>query len=147
MAPAAKPFGSMEKLMLFWLMAAIAVYYVQVFLPATFKFLKLGPATYLGKRDTDPELTGAALRVERATRNMHENFPPFAALAVAALAMGQGENASAILGAQIFVIGRALYIPLYAAGVPVVRSLAAVAGWVGMIMIAVALLGTGSPAA
>lgn len=128
--------------MIFWLLVAIVLYYVQVFLPATFKFFQVGVSAYLGSRDDEAPLTGVPARLERATINMRENFPVFAVLAAALLAVGQGDNGQAILGAQIFVIARALYIPLYAMAVPLVRSLAAVAGWVGLIYMAVALAGS-----
>lgn len=127
--------------MLTWLLLAIAVYYVQVFLPATAKYLIVGLKNYLGSRDNDPVLSGRAGRLARATDNMRENFPPFAALALATMVFGVGDSGNALLGAQIFVIARAVYIPLYAFAIPVVRSLAAVAGWVGMILMVMALLG------
>ena len=126
--------------MLFWLLTAIAVYYVQVFLPAVFKLLNAGLPAYVGKRETDVPLTDAPGRIDRASANMRENFPAFAALALAALALGVGDNAQAVLGAKIFVIARIIYIPLYAAGVPFLRSLAAAAGWAGMIMMALPLV-------
>lgn len=126
--------------MLTWLLIAIGLYYVQVFLPASFKLLNIGVGQYLGARDEVPPLTGVPARLERATMNMRENFPVFAALAVAALAIGAGDNGQAILGAQLFVVSRAIYIPLYALAVPVVRSLAAVGGWAGLIMMALALI-------
>lgn len=129
--------------MLTWLLLAIVVYYVQVFLPATAKYLILGQKDYLASRDNDPILSGRAGRLARATDNMRENFPPFAALALATMIVGVGDDGNAVLGAQIFVIARVLYVPLYAFAVPVVRSLAATAGWIGMILMAAALLGAG----
>lgn len=127
--------------MLTWLLLAIALYYVQVFLPAGMKCFLVGLKPYMGSRDNEPPLTGVPARLERATANMRENFPVFAALAVAALALGVGDNSQAVLGAQIFVISRALYVPLYAGAVPVIRSLAATGGWVGMIIMVPPLLG------
>lgn len=130
--------------MLTWLLLGIVVYYVQVFLPATAKYLILGTTDYMGSRDNDPELTGMAGRLERAHNNMRENFPIFGILALATMITGTDSASMAILGAQIFVIARALYIPLYAFAVPYIRSLAAVAGWVGMILMVVALLNGGA---
>jgi len=126
--------------MLFWLLVAIVVYYAQVFTPAIFKFLSVGVGSYLGSRDDMPALTGIPARLERATDNMKENFPVFATLAVVALTFGFGDNPQAVLGAQIFVIARLLYIPLYAFAIPLIRSGAAVAGWVGLILMAMPLL-------
>jgi len=128
--------------MLTWLFAALVLYYVQLFLPAAVILSRIGLPAYLGARDAEPVLTGMGARVMRATRNMRENFPAFAKLAVASLALGLQHDPTAILGAQIFVVSRTLYVPLYAFAVPLARSLAATAGWIGMILIASALAGS-----
>lgn len=130
--------------MLFWLLAVTALYYVQMFLPAIFKLFTLGLGGYLGSRDNEPVLTGMPGRIDRAARNMRENFPVFTALAVALLALDMGNAAQAIFGAQVFAFSRALYIPLYAMAVPLVRSLAAVGGWAGLIVMAAALVSNGA---
>ena len=74
-------------------------------------------------------LTGVAARVERATRNFLETFPFFAA-AVLAVAAADRMSADSALGAQVYFWARLAYLPIYAAGIPYLRSLAwAVSLW------------------
>ena len=70
---------------------------------------------------TEP-LHGVAGRLDRALRNYLETFPLFAALVLAANAAGR-HNALTEWGAQLYFWGRVAYLPLYAAGIPLVRSL------------------------
>lgn len=92
-----------------------------------------------GPRDEPVVLTGVAGRLERAFANFRETFPFFAALVVIDYLGGRlGELTS--LGALIYVAARAAYIPLYAFGVPYVRSLTWVASMVGILMLLAALV-------
>lgn len=93
----------------------------------------------IGPRDEPVILTGVAGRLERAFANFRETFPYFAALVVVDYLGGRlGELTS--LGALIYVVARAVYVPLYAFGVPYVRSLAWVASMVGIMMLLAALV-------
>ncbi|MEL6296577.1 MAG: MAPEG family protein, partial [Pseudomonadota bacterium] len=65
---------------------------------------------------------------------------PFLALGILAMVVEGADQSLALLGAQLFVVARIAYIPLYMLAVPVVRSGAWIAGFVGMIMMAYALL-------
>jgi len=69
-----------------------------------------------------PPMTGVGGRLERAYRNWLETFPVFVAAVAAVELSGAGDQWSA-WGAAAYLWGRALYVPLYAAGVPVVRGL------------------------
>lgn len=92
-----------------------------------------------GPRDEPVVLTGVAGRLERAFANFRETFPFFAVLVIVDYLGGRlGELTS--LGALIFVAARAVYIPLYAFGVPYVRSLTWVASMVGIFMLLAALV-------
>ena len=126
--------------MLTWLLIAILLYYAQIFVPSTLRFLDIGMKSYVGSRDDLPPLKGTAARFDRAAENMKENFPVFAVLAAVAIAMGMGDNSQVILGAKIFILARALYVPLYVFAVPLVRSLAALGGWAGIVIMVFALL-------
>lgn len=84
-------------------------------------------------------LTGAAARVDRGLRNFLETFPFFAA-AILAVVLTQRTSPDTALGAQVYFWARLLYIPIYAAGIPYVRSLVwAVSLW-GLLQVLWALL-------
>lgn len=125
--------------MLFWLLTALIIYYVQILSPATMRFLQVGTKRYVGSRDDLPALSGVAGRLERAAKNMQENMVAFVALALALMVSGLGGNEQAVTGAAIFVVARAFYMPLYAFAVPWIRSLAWTIGWLGMIWMALPL--------
>jgi uncharacterized MAPEG superfamily protein len=82
-------------------------------------------------------LTG---RLQRAQRNLFETLPLFAA-AVLIAHIGGRESALTLWGAWIYLLARIAYVPLYAAGIPVVRTLAWAASMAGLIMILYACLG------
>ncbi len=63
----------------------------------------------------------------------------FAAAVLAAHALDRTGDMT-LLGAQIYLAARVLYVPLYAFGVPLVRSLVWGASLAGLIMILVAIL-------
>ena len=67
-------------------------------------------------------MTGVGGRLERAYRNWLETFPIFIAAVIAVELTGAGDGWSA-WGAAAYLWGRLLYLPLYAAGVPVLRGL------------------------
>lgn len=69
-----------------------------------------------------PHLTGVGGRLERAYRNFLETFPFFVA-AVAVVSLSGAADWVSAWGAIAYFGGRLLYVPLYAAGVPVIRGL------------------------
>lgn len=85
-----------------------------------------------------PPLIGIAGRLERSVRNYLETFTFFAVAVIAVNAAGR-HNWMTVLGAQMYFWGRLLYIPLYAFGVPVVRSLAWNVATIGIVLIILAL--------
>ena len=88
-----------------------------------------------GPRDEAmPPLSAVAERLRRAQDNLYETLPLFIAAVLIAHAAGK-ENAQTLLGAQIYLVGRAVYVPLYAFGVRQVRSLVWIASTAGLIMI------------
>ncbi len=89
-------------------------------------------------------LHGVAGRLDRALRNFLETFPLFAAVVLAADASGR-HNALTEWGAQLYFWGRVAYLPLYAAGIPLVRSLVWNVAAVGILLSLVALFWDRSP--
>ena len=63
---------------------------------------------------------------------MHEALPVFLALALLNMIVGTAA-APAVTGATMFLIARVLYVGVYMAGVPVVRTLLWAVSWVGLV--------------
>lgn len=75
-----------------------------------------------GPRDEEKKpLRGVAGRLDRAFRNYLETFAFFAA-AILIAHLANRHNAFTVYGAWTYVIARAVYLPLYAAGVAYWRS-------------------------
>lgn len=73
--------------------------------------------------DVLPALSGVAGRLARASSNFLETFPFFAAAVLAVLATNSQSSWSR-WGVLLYLTGRVIYLPLYAFGVFMVRSLA-----------------------
>ena len=86
-----------------------------------------------------PPLSGLAGRLERALRNYMETFPFFAAAVLMAHVMDR-HGGLTIWGTQLYFWARVAYLPLYAFGVPLVRSLVWNVGTIGIALVLVALL-------
>ncbi len=79
-------------------------------------------------RDDMPPLSGVAGRLERALRNSVVAMALFAPAVLVLQAQG-GFTAATLLAAQIFLIARVLYVIVYAAGTPWIRTLIWVCGF------------------
>ena len=111
---------TVEIQMLAW---SIALGLVQILLAATLMTHQRGLKWNTGARDGQANpLSGVAARMERASRNFLETFPFFAA-AVLAVVLTQRTSPETALGAQVYFWARLAYVPLYAAGIPYVRTL------------------------
>src|SRR5258706_152203 len=91
-----------------------------------------------GPRDEARPVTGMAARLDRALRNFLETFPLFAAAVLACVATGKVGGTLTGYGAGPYVAARALYVPLYGAGTPMVRTLVWTASMIGILMVIVA---------
>ena len=128
---------TIEIQMLAW---SIALGLVHVLLGATLMTAQRGLKWNTSARDGEAKpLTGAAARVDRALRNFLETFPFFAA-AVLAVVLTQRTSPETALGAQVYFWARLVYVPLYAAGIPYVRTLAWAASLWGLLQLLWALL-------
>jgi uncharacterized MAPEG superfamily protein len=78
-------------------------------------------------------------RLQRAQANFLETFAVFAAAAIAVVVAGR-QDASTALAVQLYFWARLAYVPLYAAGIPYVRSLAWLVSLAGILMLLWALL-------
>ncbi len=91
-----------------------------------------------GNRDNLPAPTPLAGRAMRTATNTVEAFVLFTAIALVAHAAGM-ESARVTFGAEIFFWSRLVYIPVYYAGITVLRTLVWGAGMVGLGMMLAAM--------
>jgi uncharacterized MAPEG superfamily protein len=126
-----------ELKMLAW---SVALGLVHVLLGAALTTQQRGLKWNVGARDAVlPPVTGAAARVDRALRNFLETFPFFAAAVLSVVVLERGD-ASTALGAQCYFWARVAYLPVYAAGIPYLRTVIwAVSLW-GLLQVLWALL-------
>ncbi len=95
-----------------------------------------GSAWNAGPRDEGSAPHGRfAGRADRALRNFQETFPAFALLAVMLMVLQRADGIG-LLGAQIWVAARVIYLPLYLAGIPYLRTLAWLASLAGILLMA-----------
>jgi uncharacterized MAPEG superfamily protein len=95
--------------------------------------------TASARDEAAPPLRGVAGRLDRALRNYMETFPLFAAVVFVAHA-SEVHSALTEWGARIYLLSRVAYLILYAAGVPLVRSLVWNVATVAILLFVVALL-------
>lgn len=84
-------------------------------------------------------LTGVAGRLGRALNNFSETFPLFAAAALAVHVAGRNSDLSAS-GASCYFWARVAYVPVYALGLPVLRSVIWNVAFAGIVMLLISLL-------
>ena len=118
---------------------AILLGFIQLFLAAHFVTAERGLGWNVGARDNTAPLSGhLAGRLDRAFQNFKETFPFFAAAVIMAAVMGR-HNWATLWGSQIYLAARILYVPLYAMGIPAVRTLVWAAASAGILLVVAAL--------
>jgi uncharacterized MAPEG superfamily protein len=88
--------------------------------------------------EVKPPLAGIGGRLDRARANFLETFPLFLAVVVAAHLLQRHDSAT-VLGAQLYFWARVAHVPVYAAGIPYLRTLIWAASIVGIVMLLGAL--------
>jgi uncharacterized MAPEG superfamily protein len=91
----------------------------------------------------DPPAAGWACRAKRAHMNALENLAAFAALVLAAALAGISTPAT-VLAAKVYTVARLGHYIVYAAGIPVIRTLLFLIGVGATLVIASAILGAAS---
>ena len=113
---------------------------VQIMLAAQMRTAETGLSYNMGARDGEaPPMRPITARLQRAQANLFETLPLFAAAVLVAHVAGR-EGELTLWGSYAYLGARVLYVPLYAAGVPLVRSLAWVVSIAGLGAILVAIL-------
>ena len=125
-----------ELCMLVW---SVVLGLMQITRAASGSVAQRGLVWAVGARDGEARvLTGIAARLDRVRHNFLETFPLFAAAVLAAFAL-QRHDGMTILGAQLYFWARLVYLPVYAAGIPYLRTLIWAASVVGIVLVLVAL--------
>ncbi|MDR5739706.1 MAPEG family protein [Caballeronia sp. LZ016] len=113
---------------------------VQVLLPALVRNRETGIRYNTGPRDGPAPPPGKlAGRLMRAQANLFETLPVFAVAVLIVHVTGR-ENALTHYGALTYFVARVVYVPLYAAGVPFVRSLVWLISIVGIVQMLVPII-------
>ena len=129
--------GSTEFTML-WASALLGIVYLLASVLAS--VAGRGMPRAMGARDDGwPEIGKVGARLERAWRNFTETFPLFIA-AILIEAQVTPDSDLAPLGAQLYFWGRVVFLPLYAAGLPLVRTLAWTVSLAGIVLVLLSCL-------
>lgn len=108
--------------------------FVHIFAAAHVSTRQYGVKWNIGARDEAlPAPEPLVGRMRRAQANFFETFPIVIA-AILILAISGRANAHTALGAWLWLGGRIVYLPLYAAGIPAVRTLAFLVSVIGIVM-------------
>lgn len=128
------------------ILALVTLFYAFSWLPAfVAKSQSYGVRWLATNRSTAglPPLSEMGQRAVRAHDNLKENYPPFA-IAILLLAFSGGFTRYTALAAIVFLIARLVHMPAYVLGVPWLRTLSWLVGFVAtvylLIMALVALL-------
>jgi uncharacterized MAPEG superfamily protein len=118
---------------------AVVLGFVQILLSAHSASLQVGYWWTAVAKEARTPLTGIAGRLERALRNFLETFPLFLAAILLVELAGRTGRLSA-LGAEMYLGARVVYVPLYVAAVPLIRSLVWNVATVGIALILLSLV-------
>jgi uncharacterized MAPEG superfamily protein len=119
---------------------SVVLLVVQIGLQGMLATRELGSQWNAGPRDDEAKPKGKlAGRAARASKNLQETYPAFIGLALA-LAIAGDPSGWGLIGAWIWFACRILYIPLYLAGVPYIRSLVWVGSLAGLAIMGLVLI-------
>jgi uncharacterized MAPEG superfamily protein len=108
---------------------------VHIFAAAHVKTKQYGAKWNMGARDESlPPLNAIAGRLARAQANFMETLPIAIVALIGVVVAGRTSEWTA-LGGWIWLASRVVYLPLYAVGVPVVRTIIFMASLVGLLMV------------
>jgi uncharacterized MAPEG superfamily protein len=108
---------------------------VHIFIAVRFKTRQYGTTWNMGARDEElPPAQPIVARLARAQANFLETFPVMAA-AILIVSVADLESRWTAIGALLWLGARAVYLPLYAFGVPKVRTLVFIVSIAGIALV------------
>jgi uncharacterized MAPEG superfamily protein len=113
---------------------------VQILWAGNARTQQYGRAWNVGARDEQmPPLAPLPARLLRAQHNLFETLPLFIGAVLGAVVAGRlGWKTE--LGAHLYFWGRLVYLPLYAAGIPKVRTLVWTVSLAGLLLVIAGLM-------
>ncbi len=122
------------------LAAVLVLAIVQIFWAASARTAERGLKWNAGARDEVVAPPGKlAGRLDRAQANLFETLPIFAAAVIMAHVAGKDGGPLTLWGTHLYLFGRLIYLPLYALGLPFIRSLVWLVALAGLLMVLAAL--------
>lgn len=122
------------------LVLSVALLVFHVALQGMLATKELGPEWNAGPRDDARDTKGIlAGRAARASANFRETYPGFVALALA-VALVPDTSGWDLIGGWLWFIARLVYIPLYLAGIPYIRSLVWLVALAGLAIMAATVI-------
>ena len=123
---------AVELTILAWSMVLLLVH---IFAAAHFKTKQYGPRWNMGARDEKlPPLHPLAGRLTRAQANFQETLPIAIVALIGVVLAGRTSDTTA-LGAWIWLGARLAYLPVYALGIPMIRTLIFLVSMIGLGMV------------
>jgi uncharacterized MAPEG superfamily protein len=114
--------------------------FIHIFLSGQATTHQYGLDWNMGARDQEmPPLNPLAGRLRRAQNNFFETFPLFAVAVLIAVFAGK-RGALTDWGVQLYFWARVVYLPLYAFGIRMIRSIVWLVATIGIFLVLVALL-------
>jgi uncharacterized MAPEG superfamily protein len=124
---------------LLMLTLSVLLGFVHIFAGVIAATAQYGGKWNVSARDTPmPPLGTIAGRLQRASHNFLETFPLFAVAVLIADATNR-HGWMAVWGSQIYFYARVLYLPIYAAGIPLIRTVVWSVAALGIVMVLLAL--------
>lgn len=108
---------------------------VHIFTATRFKTAQYGRKWNMGARDEAlPPPSAVTGRTMRAQANFEETFP-IAIVALLGVVIANRTSNTTALGGWIWLVARVVYLPLYAVGVPMIRTVVFLVSMVGLGMV------------
>ncbi|WP_294391328.1 MAPEG family protein [uncultured Sphingomonas sp.] len=120
--------------------ATLLLALVHIFWAGNARTRQYGTAWNMGARDAQmPPLAPLPARLLRAQANLFETLPLFIGALLGAAVVGRlGWKTEA--GAHLYFWGRLIYLPLYAAGIPKVRTFVWMVATLGLLFVVAGLM-------
>lgn len=116
------------------LVLSVLVFVAMIVVQGVFSNLEHPPKVLLGARDGMADKNTLTQRAKRANQNMIEALLIHVPLVLIAI-VTERTNEMTALGGWLFVIGRASYAPIYWLGLPIIRTVAWLAGIAGSALV------------